>query len=54
MHEQMMARQDMLDRPSFYAANLSLSLPEFEECLNSGKHAGKIKAVGKSDTKIKT
>ena len=30
MHEQMMAKQDMLDRPSFYAANLNLSLPEFE------------------------
>jgi hypothetical protein len=44
MHEQLMAKQDMLDKPSFYAANLSLSLPKFEECLNSGKHAGEIKA----------
>jgi predicted DsbA family dithiol-disulfide isomerase len=29
---------------SFYAANLSLSLPEYGECLNSGKHAGEIRA----------
>jgi protein-disulfide isomerase len=44
MHEQLMAKQDMLDKPSFYAANLNLSLPKFEECLNSGKYAGKIKS----------
>jgi protein-disulfide isomerase len=44
MHEQLMAKQDMLDKPSFYAANLNLSLPKFEECLNSGKYTGKIKA----------
>jgi protein-disulfide isomerase len=44
MHQQLMAKQDMLDKPSFYAANLNLSLPQYEECLNSGKHAAEIRA----------
>jgi len=44
MHEQMMVKQDMLDKLSSYATNLSLSLPQYEECLNSGKHAKRVAA----------
>jgi protein-disulfide isomerase len=44
MHNQLMAKQDMLDNLSSYAASLKLDLPEHWECLNTNKYARKITA----------
>jgi len=44
MHDQLMAKQDSLDKLSSYAATLNLDLPKYEECLNTNKYAKKITA----------
>jgi protein-disulfide isomerase len=43
-HKQLMAKQDLLDKLSSYAAALNLDLLKYEECLNSGKHAKRVAA----------
>jgi protein-disulfide isomerase len=52
MHGRLMAKQDMLDKLSSYAASLNLDLPKYEECLNTNKYAKKIIAEVDMATKL--
>ena len=43
IHDLMMTNQDSLTDLSFYATALKLDLPEFEECVNGDRYAGKVR-----------
>jgi protein-disulfide isomerase len=44
IHDQLMAKQEQLDKLSSYATTLNLDLPKYEECLNTNKYAKKVSA----------
>lgn len=51
MHERLFANQPTLDQWSTHAEAIGLKVPEFEECMKSGKHDEAIRADMKEGQK---
>jgi protein-disulfide isomerase len=52
MHDQMMAKQELLDNLSSYATSLNLDISKFEECLKTNKYAADIRKAIPIATKL--